>query len=135
MKRGMYAALAVALAGFLGQALADDDMMMKGGSGSMSGSGSMGGARGMGGMEHGGMQMGQGAGAMAEGEVRKVDRAAGKITLRHGPIASLDMPAMTMVYGVNDRSALDHLSVGDKVKFAAEKTGAGYTVTQIERAQ
>ena len=84
--------------------------------------------------EHGGMQMGQPAGAMADGEVRKVDREAGKLTLRHGPIASLDMPAMTMVYGVKDRAVLDRVSAGDKVKFAAEKTDAGYTVTHIERA-
>lgn len=85
--------------------------------------------------EQGGMQMGQPSGAMADGEVRKVDREAGKVTLRHGPMASLDMPAMTMVYGVKDAAVLDHLSAGDKVKFAAEKTDAGYTVTHIERAK
>lgn len=85
--------------------------------------------------EHGGMQMNQAADELADGEVRKVDRESGKLTLRHGPIASLDMPStMTMVYGVKDPTVLEHLSVGDKVKFAAEKTGAGYTVTKIERS-
>lgn len=149
MKRTIYAAALVAIAALSAQAQAEDDMMkggsMGGGSGSMSGSGGMdhGGMSGSGsgsmnqggmrGMEHGGMQKDQAA--MADGEVRKVDRETGKITLRHGPIASLDMPAMTMVYGVKDRSALEHLSVGDKVKFEAEKTDAGYAVTKIERAK
>jgi Cu(I)/Ag(I) efflux system protein CusF len=84
--------------------------------------------------QHGGMQMNQAAGELADGEVRKVDREAGKLTLRHGPIASLEMPTMTMVYGVKDPAVLEHLRVGDKVKFAAEKTDAGYTVTRVERA-
>jgi len=74
------------------------------------------------------------SGDLAAGEVRKVDRDAGKITLRHGPVPSMGIPAMTMVYGVKDRSALEHLGVGDKVNYAAEKTDAGYTVTRIERA-
>lgn len=84
--------------------------------------------------EHGGMQMNQAAGELTDAEVRKVDRETGKLTLRHGPIASLDMPTMTMVYGVKDPTVLEHLSVGDKVKFAAEKTDGGYAVTKIERA-
>ena len=72
---------------------------------------------------------------LAPGEVRKIDRAAAKITLRHGPVPSMGIAAMTMVYGVNDASVLQHLSVGDKVNFAAEKTDAGYSVTKIERAK
>ena len=81
------------------------------------------------------MPMNAPAGALAAGEVRKVDRDAGKITLRHGPAPSMGIPAMTMVYGVKDPSALEHLGVGDKVNFAAEKTESGYTVTRIERAK
>ena len=73
-----------------------------------------------------------GAVAMSEGEVRKIDKAAKKITLKHGPIANLDMPAMTMVFQVADPAMLDHLKAGDKVKFAAGKAGSGYTVTKIE---
>ena len=38
-----------------------------------------------------------------EGEVRKVDKAAGKITVKHGPIANLDMPGMTMVLRPGNR--------------------------------
>ena len=69
---------------------------------------------------------------MAEGEVRKVDRAAAKITLRHGEIRNLEMPPMTMVFQVQDKALLDKVKAGDRVRFAAEKVGGQYTVTQIE---
>ena len=68
---------------------------------------------------------------MVEGEVRKVDKEAKKITLKHGPISNLDMPAMTMVFQVADPAMLDHLKAGDKVKFTADKAGSGYAVTKI----
>ena len=55
----------------------------------------------------------------SEGEVRKVDRPAGKITLRHGEIRNLDMPPMTMVFGVSDAAMLDRVKPGDKVRFKA----------------
>lgn len=72
--------------------------------------------------------------ALSEGEVRKVDKDARKITLRHGPIANLDMPAMTMVFRVKDPAVLDKVKVGDKVKFRAEKVGGAFTLTMIEPA-
>ena len=75
-----------------------------------------------------------GAAPMTEGEVRKVDKEAKKITLKHGPIMNLDMPAMTMVFQVADPAMLDHLKAGDKVKFTADKAGGGYAVTKIEHA-
>src|SRR6266545_3990885 len=71
--------------------------------------------------------------ALAEGEVRKVDKEAGKITLRHGPIDNLGMPPMTMVFRAKDLAMLDQVKAGDKVKFAAESVGGQMTVTQIER--
>ena len=75
----------------------------------------------------------QAANAMAEGEVRRVDKEAKKITLRHGPLPNLDMPAMTMVFQVSDAAMLEQVKPGDKVKFQAEKVGSAYTVTKIER--
>ena len=72
---------------------------------------------------------------LSEGEVRKVDLNAKKITLRHGPLPSLDMPAMTMVYQVKDAAMLRRVKPGDKVKFAAEKVGDVYTVMRIEPAK
>ena len=72
------------------------------------------------------------AGTLAEGEVRKVDKDAKKITIKHGPIPNLDMPAMSMVFQVKDPALLDQVKAGDKIRFAAEKMGSTYTVTRIE---
>ena len=69
----------------------------------------------------------------AEGEVRKIDKAQAKITLKHGEIKNLDMPPMTMVFRVADPKMLDSVTVGDKVRFAAEKQGGNYTVTAISK--
>jgi Cu(I)/Ag(I) efflux system protein CusF len=74
-------------------------------------------------------------GALSEGEVRKVDKDAKKITIKHGPLANLDMPPMTMVFQVSDPAMLNQVKAGDKVKFQAEKVGAAYTVTKIEPAK
>ena len=72
--------------------------------------------------------------AMVSGEVRKVDKDAQKITIRHGPMPSLDMPAHTMVFQVSDAAMLDQVKTGDKVKFQAEKVGGAFRLTKIERA-
>jgi Cu/Ag efflux protein CusF len=72
---------------------------------------------------------------LTDGEVRKVDKDAGKLTLRHGEIKNLDMPGMTMVFQVKEAALLDQVKVGDKVKFRAEKSGGGYVVTVIEAAK
>ena len=72
---------------------------------------------------------------LADAEVRKVDKGTGKITLKHGEIRNLDMPPMTMVFGVTDKALLDKVQKGDKVKFAAGKNAAGdIVVTAIEPA-
>jgi Cu(I)/Ag(I) efflux system periplasmic protein CusF len=72
---------------------------------------------------------------MSEGEVRKVDKTAGKITLRHGEIRNLDMPSMTMVFLVKDKSMLDKVKTGDKVRFLAEKSNGTLVVTALEAAK
>ena len=73
--------------------------------------------------------------ALADGEVRRVDKETGRITLRHGPIPSLDMPPMSMVFQVKNPALLDQVKPGDKVKFNAEKVGSQYVVTHIEPAK
>ena len=75
------------------------------------------------------------AAPQADGEVRKIDKAQGKLTLRHGPLQNLDMPAMTMVFRVADPKVLDTLKEGDKVKFTAEKVNGAFTVTAIQPAK
>ena len=72
--------------------------------------------------------------ATVEGEVRKIDKDAGKITLKHGPIPNLDMPGMTMVFRVKDPAMLDAVKTGDKVRFTADKVGGALTVTEIAPA-
>lgn len=72
------------------------------------------------------------ASVMSEGEVRKIDKELGKVTLRHGPIANLDMPGMTMVFKVADAKLLVGIKEGDKVKFAADRVNAVITLTAIE---
>ncbi|XBP72299.1 copper-binding protein [Polaromonas hydrogenivorans] len=69
---------------------------------------------------------------MSSGEVKKIDREAQKITLKHGPIKNLDMPGMTMVFKVVDPSLLDRVKTGDTVKFSAEDQGGALVVTAIE---
>lgn len=71
---------------------------------------------------------------MTEGEIRKVDKDAKKLTIKHGEIMNLDMPPMTMVFQVKDASVLDKLKSGDKVRFAVEKAASGFVVTDIRPA-
>jgi Cu(I)/Ag(I) efflux system protein CusF len=75
------------------------------------------------------------AAPQSDGEVRKVDKEQGKVTLRHGPLANLDMPAMTMVFKAADAKLLDGIKEGDKVKFTAEKVNGAFTVTAIQVAK
>jgi Cu/Ag efflux protein CusF len=70
-----------------------------------------------------------------EAEVRKVDKDARKITLKHRAITNLDMPPMTMVFLAKDPSMLDKVKTGDAVRFKAEKIGGAFTVTSIEKAK
>jgi len=74
------------------------------------------------------------ASAMSEGVVRKIDTANARITLRHGPLANLDMPSMTMVFRVRSPELLSGIKVGDTVKFRAESVNGAYTVTAIQAA-
>lgn len=72
------------------------------------------------------------ASELTQGEVRKVDKDAKKLTIKHGPLKNLDMPGMTMVFQVKDDTVLDKVQVGDKVEFRAEKIDGKFTVTRLE---
>ena len=54
-----------------------------------------------------------------DGEVKKIDLDAGKITLKHGPIQNLDIPAMQMAFRVANPAWL-------------QKLGGQFTVTAID---
>ena len=70
--------------------------------------------------------------AMTSGVVKKVDKGAGKVTIRHGPIENLGMPQMTMIFRVKDSAMLDRLKEGDEIRFVADKVDGAYTVISIE---
>lgn len=72
---------------------------------------------------------------LVDAEVKKVDREAGKITLRHGEIRSLNMGAMTMVFRAKDAAMLEQVKSGDKVRFAAERVNGAATIVQLQQAQ
>ena len=69
--------------------------------------------------------------ALTDGEIKKIDTESGKMTIQHGPLINLHMPAMTMVFKAKDPSILQSLKVGDKVRFAAESSGGALTVTTL----
>jgi Cu/Ag efflux protein CusF len=71
---------------------------------------------------------------LTEGEVRKVDKSAGKITVKHGEIKNLDMPSMTMVFVAADPAMLEKVKQGDKVRFRAEDKSGQLTITEIQAA-
>ncbi|RYE73433.1 MAG: copper-binding protein, partial [Oxalobacteraceae bacterium] len=69
------------------------------------------------------------------GEVKKIDKDAGKMTLRHAELKHLNMPAMSMVFRVKDPAMLDQVKTGDKINFVAEEPNGQLTVTKLEKQQ
>lgn len=69
---------------------------------------------------------------MVDGEVQMVDKKARNVTLRHAEIKNVQMPAMTMVFNVQEAALLDKVKKGDRVKFKVEAVGGAPTVTAIE---
>ena len=72
--------------------------------------------------------------AISAGTIKSIDKAHGAMTLSHGPLTNLGMPAMTMAFKVQARVWLDQFKVGDKVRFRVEELPAGYTIVRIEAA-
>ncbi|HEX7687141.1 MAG TPA: copper-binding protein [Burkholderiaceae bacterium] len=70
--------------------------------------------------------------AVVAGEVKKVDKPAGRITLKHAEIKLYDMPPLTGAYKVQDPSMLDKVQVGDHVKFTLDRVNSVYTITKID---
>jgi Cu(I)/Ag(I) efflux system periplasmic protein CusF len=69
--------------------------------------------------------------AMTDGEVKKVDKEAGKLTIKHGPLTNLDMPGMTMVFRVKDPAMLDQVKEEDKIRFVADRVNGAITVVEL----
>lgn len=75
------------------------------------------------------------AASMTDGEVRKIDKDASKITIKHGDITHLEMPGMTMVFNAKDKALLDKVQVGDKIRFMVVSEGGKMVVTDIQAAK
>jgi Cu/Ag efflux protein CusF len=69
----------------------------------------------------------------AEGEVKKLDLAQGKVTIKHGEIKNIDMPAMTMVFRAKNATLLNGIAVGDQITFEADKVDGQYVVTALKK--
>ena len=67
-------------------------------------------------------------------QVRKVDAENGRLTIRHGEIKNLGMPPMTMVFQVRDKSWLEGVQPGSRIRFQAVEEGGKYVVTALEPA-
>ncbi len=68
------------------------------------------------------------------GEVRKVDKPQGRLTIKHGELKNLSMPPMTMVFDVADRAVLDRVKAGDPIRFRAVDRAGKLTVTELAPA-
>ena len=83
---------------------------------------------------HGAMHSTQ-EGGMVDGVVKKIDKAAGKVTVNHGPLTNLNMPAMTMVFRVKDAAWLDQMKPDSKIRFVADSVGGTLTIVRFEAAK
>jgi Cu/Ag efflux protein CusF len=72
------------------------------------------------------------ANLISSGEVTKVDRSGGKVTIKHGPLRNLDMPAMTMAFRVSDQAMLDQVKAGERIEFVAENVNGTLTVVRLQ---
>jgi Cu/Ag efflux protein CusF len=73
------------------------------------------------------------ASSMSHGEIKKIDIAAGKLTIKHGPLDNLGMGAMTMVFKAQDPAMLSQVKVGDKIDFVAEEVNGALTVVKLQK--
>lgn len=72
--------------------------------------------------------------ALTEGVITRVDARSGKLTIRHGAITHLDMPPMTMVFGLQDAQQAAQFKPGDPVRFRVEDQAGALVITRIQPA-
>ena len=66
------------------------------------------------------------------GRIQSIDHAAGTVKIAHRAVPSLNWPAMTMGFKVQDESALAGLKEGEEVEFTfAEESAGRYVITEI----
>jgi Cu(I)/Ag(I) efflux system protein CusF len=72
--------------------------------------------------------------ALTNGEIKKVDKETGKLTVQHGALTNLGMPGMTMAFKVQDPAMLDQVKVGDKIRLRVERINGALAITKVEAA-
>jgi Cu/Ag efflux protein CusF len=72
---------------------------------------------------------------MTQGVIQTLDKSRGVVTLKHGEIANMGMPAMTMAFNVADKKMLENLNAGDNVRFRVENVNGAPTVIRIDAAK
>jgi Cu/Ag efflux protein CusF len=72
---------------------------------------------------------------LVDGVVKKIDKAGGKVTVAHGPLTNLNMPAMTMAFRVKDASWLDQMQVDGRIRFVADSVGGALIIVRFETAR
>ncbi|MBS2132210.1 copper-binding protein (plasmid) [Burkholderia thailandensis] len=84
-------------------------------------------------MSGGAKQSADSKNSMSHGEIKKIDTANGKLTIKHGPLENLGMEGMTMVFKVKDPAMLSQVKVGDKIDFVAEEVNGALTVVKLQK--
>ena len=79
--------------------------------------------------------MAQASAVLTDGVVQDVDAKTGVVTLKHGDIVNMAMPAMTMAFAVANKKMLDGVKTGDKVRFHVEMLNGQPMVPYIEMAK
>ena len=69
---------------------------------------------------------------LVDGLVKKIDPAAGRVTIAHGPIPNIGMPAMTMVFKLKDPAWGARLKAGEQIRFSADEVNGQLIVTRLE---
>lgn len=69
--------------------------------------------------------------ALSQGEIKKIDVDAGKLTIKHGELKNLAMAPMTMVFVVSDKTALAQVKPGDSITFVATNAGGQLAASNI----
>lgn len=70
--------------------------------------------------------------AMSEGEIRRINKETGKVTIKHGLLQNLNMPGMTMLFSLQDPAMMDQIKEGDKIKFVADKVDGSFVVKSLQ---
>ena len=68
----------------------------------------------------------------ASGTVKSVDAGKGTVSIDHGPVASMNWPAMSMSFKAKDKKSLQALKPGQKIDFEFVQHGKDYVITKVK---